>query len=219
MFSVIIPTLWKINFEEELLKLQKSDLVEEIILINNAKNNTPDWYHNTDKQKIKTINPESNMFVNPSWNFGVSISVSSFVILLNDDIKTKNYHFLKSISDKLVHDDCLIGIEKSCYSYTGEDSIKFVDISNIDRDIGFGCMMFLRKTSYKSIPEEYLIWRGDDFLIDLFKDKSKKINTIRNLNLSESLMSISSESPEFSWKENKEGPKEKYLQYLKEYLK
>ena len=219
MFSIIIPTLWKINFEEEILKLQKSDLVEEIILINNNKNNTPDWYNSINKQKIKTVIPESNMFVNPSWNFGVRIAVNPFILISSDDVKAKNYNFLQIIYNELINDDCLIGIENSCYTYCGEDSVELVDISNINRDIGFGCMMFLRKLSYKNIPEEYLIWRGDDFLIDLFKHRGKKIKTIKNLNLSNSLMSVSSDSPEFLWKEEKEGLREKYCKYLEEYLK
>ena len=137
---------------------------------------------------------------------------------MNVTYVTKNYDFLQTISDELTRDDCIIGIERSCYTYYEEDSVEFADISNVERDLGFGCMMFLRKTSYKNIPEEYLIWRGDDFLIDLFKHRAKKVKTIKNLNLSDSLMSVSTDSPEFSWKE-KELPKEKYLEYLKEYLK
>lgn len=219
MFSVIIPTLWKVDFREELIKLQKSKLIKEIIIINNNKINTPEWFLKTKKNKIKKIEPETNLFVNPSWNLGVNLAKSDYIILLNDDIKTKNYNFLNKVFSKLTEEDCLIGIEKSCYSYTKEDFIEFIDISNIERDLGFGCVMFFKKSLYKNIPDEYLIWRGDDFLIDLFKHRKQKIKTIKNLNLSNSLMSVSADSPEFSWKEEKEGSKEKYLNYLKEYLK
>ena len=92
------------------------------------------------------------------------------------------------------------------------------DITHTDRTIGFGCMMFFEKTLYKEIPSEYLIWRGDDFLIDLFKHRNHRVKTISNLNMGKSKMSVSADLPEFSWKENKEGPKDKYEMYLKEYL-
>jgi hypothetical protein len=220
MFSVILPTLWKINFNQELEKLNSSSSVGEIILINNDKNNTPEWFKETNYDKLREIKPFSNVFVNPAWNMGAKLARYENIILHSDDVVSNSYEFLNEVDDTLRKDDCIIGIDKSCFNNPYEiGKIEYNDISNVDRDLGFGCMMFLRTSSYKSIPTEYLIWRGDDFLIDLFKHKSKKVLTIQNINMVNSKIAVSSDLPEFNWKEQKEGPKDKYLRYLEEYLK
>lgn len=38
MFTVILPTLWKLNYKEELQKIHDSPFVGELILINNDRN-------------------------------------------------------------------------------------------------------------------------------------------------------------------------------------
>jgi hypothetical protein len=224
MISVILPTLWKIEFEEQLIKLHESSIVGEILLINNDKLNTPGWFNPEKFIKLKEIIPNKNIFVNPAWNIGVKISKHEHIMLHSDDVVSNNYNFLEEINLELINDDCLIGIDRSCYNITSSsnksiDTIKFNDISNSSRDIGFGCMMFFRKTSYKPIPNEYLIWRGDDFMIDRYKHMNKKIKTITNLSLAETRMSVTADLPEFSWKEAKEGSNDKYNTCLKEYLK
>jgi len=219
MFTVIIPTLWKVDFKFELLKLEQSSFVEEIILIDNNKRQTPDWIYELNLKKLTIVQPNKNLYVNPSWNLGVKIAKCKYIILLNDDVVIDDYNFLNIVLEELEKEKSIIGIDRSCYSNSSTTGIPiFNDITHTDRTIGFGCVMFFEKQLYKDIPSEYLIWRGDDFLIDLFKHRNNKVKTISNLNMSESQMCVSSNLPEFSWKEEKEHPKEKYEHYLKEYL-
>lgn len=222
MITVILPTLWKLNFEDQLTRLHQSNVVGEILLINNDRANTPSWYDSEKYSKIVEIIPYRNIFVNPAWNMGVRMAKYENIMLQSDDVVSVNYNFLTDIDDQLKSDDCLIGVGKSCYDVSLalnriKDPIQFHDV--INRDIGFGCMMFFRKNSYKHIPDEYLIWRGDDFLIDLFKFKGKKVKTIINLPLAGTTIATTVDLPEFSWKEAKEGPIDKYNSYLEEYLK
>lgn len=223
MISVVLPTLWKIKFDEQLNRLHESSVVGEILLINNDRANTPSWYNSEKYPKIVEIIPHRNIFVNPAWNMGVRMAKYENIMLQSDDVVSANYTFLADIDNELRSNDCLIGTGNSCYDRSFEsantsDNIKFHDISNTVRDIGFGCMMFFRKNSYKHIPDEYLIWRGDDFLIDLFKHKNKKVQTIVNLSLAGTGFATTVDLPEFSWKESKEGPIDKYNTFLAEYL-
>lgn len=223
MISVVLPTLWKVKFDDQLNKLHESESVGEIILINNDRANTPSWYNSEKYSKLVEIIPHRNIFVNPAWNMGVRMAKYENIMLQSDDVVSINYNFLTDIDNELQSNDCLIGVGKSCYAVSvlneTEHNIKFHDISNTVRDMGFGCMMFFKKNSYKPIPEEYLIWRGDDLLIDLFKHKNKKIQTIINLPLAGTKFSLTADLPEFSWKQAKEGSVDKYNNCLAEYLK
>lgn len=224
MISVVLPTLWKVKFDEQLKNLHDSNVVGEILLINNDRSNTPPWYDSEKYSKIVEIIPHRNIFVNPAWNMGVRMAKYENIMLQSDDVVSVNYDFLTDIDNQLQSNDCLIGVGKSCYDATlvlnkKIDNIKFHDISNTARDIGFGCMMFFRKNSYKHIPDEYLVWRGDDFLIDLYKHRNKQVLTIVNQPLAGTTIATTVDLPEFSWKEAKEGPVDKYNTYLAEYLK
>ena len=224
MISVVLPTLWKIEFNEQLNRLHQSNVVGEILLINNDRANTPSWYDSEKYPKIVEIIPHRNIFVNPAWNMGVRMAKYENIMLQSDDVVSVNYDFLTDIDNQLQSNDCLIGVGKSCYDVTlvlnrTNDNIKFHDISNTARDIGFGCMMFFRKNSYKHIPDEYLVWRGDDLLIDLFNHRNKQVLTIVNQPLAGTKFGTTVDLPEFSWKIEREGQPDKYNRCLAEYLK
>jgi len=224
MISVILPTLWRLEFEEQLVKLHESSIVGEILLINNDRRNTPAWFNPEKFIKLTEIIPYTNIFVNPAWNLGVRSANYEHIMLQSDDVVSSNYDFLEEIDCELTNDDCLIGVDRSCYDVMlslnkSNDKIQFNDISNSSRDLGFGCMMFFRKNSYKPISNEYLIWRGDDFMIDRYKHMNKKVKTIINLPLAGTRMSVTVDSPEFNWKVDVEGSPSKYNRCLAEYLK
>jgi len=215
MISVILPTLWKLQFENQLKLLHDNELIKEIILINNDTSATPEWVSSKKYKKILEVRPYSNIFVNPSWNLGARMASEEKIMILNDDIVTKSYDFLSLINDTLNIEDCIIGIGKNSYEDNNQN-IHLEDITNRPRDLGFGCMIFLNKKYYKEIPSKYLIWRGDDFLIDLHKNKNMKVYNINGLSMKETKMSTTVDLPEFSWKERE------FLGYdeaLQEYLK
>lgn len=214
MISVILPTLWKLEFEDQLKLLHDNQLIKEIILINNDTSATPEWVNFKKYKKILEVRPYSNMFVNPSWNLGVKMASEEKIMLHSDDVIADSYDFLFLINDVLSKEDCIIGIGKNSYG-KNDGKINLEDISNTARDLGFGCSMFLNKKNYKEIPSQYLIWRGDDLLIDLHKNKNMKIYNINGLSMQKTKMSVTADLPEFAWKERE------FLGYedvLKKYL-
>ena len=159
-YSVIIPTMWVPNtFKQELIYLITHQLVAEIIIINNRIEATPidDILHHP---KIRMINQESNIYVNPAWNLGVSLATNEFICLLNDDIlfDTSVFDFL---SDKITKDIGIIGLNMMDHIHS-ESHIHLS--STTQRCWGFGCMMFFHKNSYVNIPDQLKILYGDDFL-------------------------------------------------------
>lgn len=215
MITVILPTLWKIKFEDQLKLLHDNELIKEIILINNDTAATPDWISSKKYKKILEVRPYSNLFVNPSWNLGVKMASEEKIMIHSDDVITDSYDFLSLINDVLTNEECIIGIGKNSYE-NNDGKINLEDISNRPRDIGFGCSMFLNKKNYKEIPSQYLIWRGDDLLIDLHKNKNMKVYNINGLNMQKTKMATTVDLPEFAWKERE------FLGYddaLREYLK
>jgi len=194
MISVVLPTMWKVNFQEELNKLNSNDTVGEIILINNDHENTPVWFKLSDYSKLIEVKPQENIFVNPSWNLGVSMSSCDHIMIHNDDI-VSNYKFLKDLDDKLSNEDCLIGIGDTCYQPNDDNYfIEAIDNTNF----AWGCSIYLRKSSYKKLP--YKIWYGDYMLHGRFKTKNKTVYRIQNANMSHSKISTTADLPEFDWK-------------------
>jgi hypothetical protein len=174
--SVIIPTLWKpIGLEERLIELSKIDSVEEIILIDNTPS-PPDLTI----PKLNHIKEYRNTYVNPAWNKGFRLSKSNKLCFMNDDVDF-DFDLFKNISPHITEDKGMIGL----YEYHGngvwEDEpgcdrsrpdyrrgnrgmeLKVLEV-NGGRRPGFGCLWFIHKKSYTTIPEEIKIWYGDDWI-------------------------------------------------------
>jgi len=159
-YSVIIPTMWvPSTFKQELIYLINCQFIDEIIIINNRIEDTPidDLLCHP---KIRMINQESNIYVNPAWNLGVSLATNNFICLLNDDIlfDTSVFEFL---SDKITPDIGIIGLNMMDIIHP-ESHIHLS--TTTQRCWGFGCMMFFHKNSYVNIPYPLKILYGDDFL-------------------------------------------------------
>ena len=106
--SVVIPTLQK-NLEllNNLVKnLSEDESVSEIIGIDNSVKG-----YSYDSNKLRVIVPESNMFVNPSWNLGVKEAKEEIVSLLNDDI-TLPKDFCRSVVEKMSPDMGIVGFHR-----------------------------------------------------------------------------------------------------------
>ena len=93
-FSVIIPTLFKCQsiLNELLESLYEDDAVSEIILIDNTVFEDPIptiKFHN----KMTMYSAGKNLYVNPSWNYGVSLAKEEYIAILNDDITIPNNLF------------------------------------------------------------------------------------------------------------------------------
>jgi len=63
-FTVIIPTIWKSEYTLELIKRYcESEYVDEVLLINNRVEDTPDLIKS---EKLKIHNMPENIYVNPA---------------------------------------------------------------------------------------------------------------------------------------------------------
>lgn len=176
-FSVVIPTLLQCkNTLNKLLNvLDRSPNVTEIIIILNSKETYCPL-----SDKVIVINPETNLFVNPSWNIGVSVSREDNIVLLSDDVLIPD-SFFPMISNIDFNQCGVVGASDphiirsehdkiDYFDVTGNGSIELSDV----RTWGFGTVMVMRKSNYRSIPDELKIWCGDDWLYHKLKMEGKK---------------------------------------------
>ncbi len=169
-------------------KLIQSQSIGEIIIINNSLK--PIKF---DSPKVVIHTPKENLYVNPSWNLGVSIAKFDFICLCNDDIDfdISIFSFIyKNIYKKNIG---IVGIDSSCYDLDKlNKSIKLK--SSFVRNYGFGTLMFFKKNKYYKIPDNLKIWCGDDFL---FHSQQKKNYVIIGLKIV-TKMSFTSDKKEFN---------------------
>lgn len=158
-FSVIIPTLWRpATFLNLLEALQSSDHVQEVIVIDNARSFRPSLQ---EMNKVKLIDHGTNLFVNPSWNLGVTLAQSSAICICNDDILFAE-NLLGIMRQKRLRR--VIGLHPSSYSSSADRA------SNPWLEEGeyipqnWGSMLFLDKQQYVPIPDAMKIWWGDAWL-------------------------------------------------------
>lgn len=158
-YSVIIPTLQKAwSITRILLEtILKDENVGEVILINNC--GTP---VNLVNNKLKVVNLQENIFVNPAWNLGVELAKFENIALVNDDIILPNNIFGKIGN---LEEYGITG----CGSYIPMDHKTYeVRLASIDlaseRNYNFGVFMVFKKYRYIPIPNEIKIWYGDDWL-------------------------------------------------------
>jgi len=161
-FSVIIPTMWCSDLIFKLLDmLNDNDMVGEIILIDNDSSKKPKQITSTSKLRI--IEQEQNIYVNPSWNLGVELANYPNICISNDDL-VWNVQILPIIFEN-IHLG-IIGQATSNY-FEGDTEIKIEAIT--ERNWGWGCCFFLHKDNWIPIPSELKVAYGDDWLISKIK--------------------------------------------------
>jgi len=181
-YSVIIPTMWKAKqiLIPFLHKLCACEHVGEIIIVNNNANETPKLSYDP---KIKLFNFDTNIYVNPAWNFGVTVSQYDRLCIANDDISFDTRIF-EILEDKLLESAGVFGI---C---PGEANFNQPPITDKSIDImpwsgqhtfGFGCLMFIHKLSWEKIPVGLDVYYGDNFIFDLQLLKGKTNYLITNM--------------------------------------
>lgn len=162
-YSVIIPTMWMSSHLFKMLDIyEENNLIEEVILIDNA----PEKNVTLPKQisKLKLHTKGKNIYVNPSWNFGVSIAISDYIIIANDDIlfNKKDFNDLLNKSFEFLNENTIIGPSMYCFKQNG--LVKYdLKIEKTDSQFtyGFGTFMIMKKESYTIIPDDILIFHGD----------------------------------------------------------
>lgn len=175
--SVVIPTMWRCAdvTKMELMNIISSDLVDEVIIIDNDPDRRPD-HEILNDSKITISSMTKNIGVNPAWNMGVKIAKNDIVCIANDDIVFDPRLFNK-IVDKITTASGPHGIingdPKLGQPVTTDGSISFVDWKPGDIIHCFGQLMFVHKSSWVDIPEELVIAFGDDWIIHTHISQNK----------------------------------------------
>lgn len=159
-FSVVIPTLQRSDDLHAVVELCAAHpLVAEVLVINNAP--APLEYESA---KVRVLDQGENIFVNPAWNLGAREARAEYLAIINDDV----------LFDPAVFDVVgrvlargrvgIIGPDKTAVRLDplGAAATRIAGFGALH--FAFGTAMFLRRSNYVPIPEEMLIWGGDDWL-------------------------------------------------------
>jgi hypothetical protein len=185
LYTVVVPTMWRyahfINFLEELLQ---HDNVGEVILIDNDPSKTPHTLPDSDKLRYITFG--TNIFVNPAWNLGVENAAYDNVCILNDDMAF-DLNVLEDLKPILQDPNtgvCGIipGIEQYGQPPLTDGRYSIIPWSQDIHQFGFGCLMFVNKNNWTTIPDELKIYYGDYFIFDTFLARGKINYCIININ-------------------------------------
>lgn len=155
-YSVVIPTMWESDKIFTMLDIyQESQYVDEVIIIDNA----PEKKIKINYSKCNVCTRGENIYVNPAWNWGVALSRNNNVIIANDDIIVRELDSLILLCNDREYE--LIGANFSI-PFDDKNVIKPLIGS---KGYGFGCLMFIKKEHYITIPYDLKIWRGDHILV------------------------------------------------------
>lgn len=165
-FSIILPTMWKSDFLlDSISNYISSDLIDEIIIIDNDPTKKIDLPKN---DKIKYLTKGHNIFVNPSWNWGVKYSKNENLLIINDDLHIKDItNILKKLSE------CQFDFVGLDYKNLNTGNGIVIKQKKNDMTNGFGCFLFIKKSKYIIIPENIKIWFGDRILFNSISNKGE----------------------------------------------
>jgi len=158
-FSVIIPTLWRPNtFIQLLQQLDASNDVMEVVVIDNARDKRPAL---PELEKLRLSDQGENLYVNPSWNLGVSLAKSTAVCLCNDDVLIADnlLRFMRTQSLRRI-----TGLDPWSYSQPIDDPPTPKVKRGAAIKHNWGSVLFFERSRYKPIPSALKIWWGDAWL-------------------------------------------------------
>lgn len=204
-YSIVIPTLWKSNRINKLLfDLIKCEFVDEIILIDNG-GKFFEYFEALDK--VKLVQVEENIYVNPAWNLGVKLASNQSIALVNDDINF-NPNIFGVITNDILLQYGIIG--QSEFNYKGNNSDEpILELWNGKvRDWGWGCLIMFDKKNWIDIPNDIKIWYGDDYI---FKCNPSPKATMKNFNIE---TEMSTTSDEKIWDDIKQNDYRNFIKHL-----
>lgn len=188
-FSVVIPTPQRSRHLGPLVaQCAEHNLVHEVLVINNAA--TPlKW----DSEKVHVLHQKENIFVNPGWNLGAATARGEYLAIVNDDVRFRDEaldHAAKILRRGWYS---MVGPSRHCFNGAQQGRIghRFASLHTSP----FGTFMCLRRENYVPIPDDLLIWGGDDWLmLNQRRPLAELINTTF-----ETEMSTTSGSSEFQY--------------------
>lgn len=160
-FSIIIPTMWLSEYLIKMIDIyNRCDLIDDIIIIDNA----PNRRVKLTSKKLNIVTKGSNIYVNPAWNWGVSLAKNDNIVIINDDLLFNENDFIKLLNQSaiILKDNMVIGPNENCFNQMGLviDELKITEV-NKPFNYGFGTCMIMKSSSYTIIPDDILIFHGD----------------------------------------------------------
>jgi glycosyltransferase involved in cell wall biosynthesis len=207
-YSVIIPTLWKSDRTKKLINdLQECEYVDEIIIIDNA---APTDVNLFIEPKMRLISKGKNIYVNPAWNWGIELARNECVALCNDDINF-DPNIFGVINENTLMYSGIVGMGEGNYKEPiDEERGPYIDIWKPGvNDWGWGCLILLKRSHWKKIPNDIKIWYGDNFIKDI---NPVAKGCLRNFKV-ETEMSTTSDEKE--WDVVKKKDYEYFINYLR----
>lgn len=170
--------MWKYPpFLHFLNDLTKFELIDQIIIINNDRAATP-AINILAHPKVNWVTFNENIFVNPAWNYGVSIAKNKKICILSDDIifdLRAFYHVDLVLTDT----SGVIGIDINLpVPMTGQIEIRS---AGTVRPHSFGCLMFVHKDTWIEIPNSLKVYYGDDWIFNTARIENRQNYLISNL--------------------------------------
>ena len=160
--------------------------------------------------KVKLVQPEENIYVNPAWNLGVEMATNDNIAVLNDDINF-DPNIFGLIDTEVFSKFGIIGMGEGNYKNAIDEEIgPYIDRwkPGID-DWGWGCMIMFHKSHWMVIPDNIKIWYGDNFIKDV-NPVPKGI--LRNFKVE---TEMSTTSDETQWDEVKKQDQINFINYLR----
>jgi len=191
-YSVIIPTMLKSPRLTKLVNdIQSSEFVNEVIIIDNSGNSTPTLQPHP---KQRYICEGKNIGVNPAWNKGVELAKNDLICISNDDLNFNPVIF-QVISDGILNEHGIIGMGGGNYKkdFNHDVSLHLETWRPGMNDWGWGSLLFTLKSNWIPIPEDMIVWYGDNFIKEV---NPVKKSVLRGFHI-ETEMSTTSDLPEF----------------------
>lgn len=184
MLSVITPTMWvPEKFCDFLQYVVKQECVGEVIIINNAVDKTPNHIA-LSHPKIKMVNCEENIYVNPAWNLGAKMASFEHLCFLSDDVIVDLRAFYKA--DDFMEKNPEMGMLYICPGFEDQDQPKVttgeieIESGPVTNRYGYGAFFFVHKKDWNPIPEQFKIWFGDHLTFMIFQEKRRVSYYIKN---------------------------------------
>lgn len=188
MFSVVIPTLQRAGELQELVeRCAAHSIVLEVLVINNAPAPLA-WEY----PKVRVLQQAENIYVNPAWNLGAREARGEYLAIVNDDVLFDTSLFNRAARWLRLPFVGIVGPDPSCFTASSGDRVWFRPVYS--RRYGYGTCMLMRRDRYVPIPEEMLIYAGDDWL---FTRQCRRNWTFGGFPIATD-MAVTSRAPEFS---------------------
>lgn len=173
--------MWKAKYDLliMLLKYEQCDLITEVIIIDNCHKDNIDTSFFS---KVRILQQEENIYVNPAWNLGVQEAKTELVVLANDDIVIDDFEsYMKFVLLNLKR-GMVFGFDINCFPNKRLNGLKEKEIKPISKiQHGYGVFLIFYKDDHKPIPPIFKVWYGDwwiHYWLDAYSIDGVNVETV-----------------------------------------